>query len=300
MKMLLNLFEAGGEAAGTAAGNAEQGEGKASEAAAAESGLQAEEAETKDNETEPQETQTKVTSDARKQREAEFNKLITGEYKDLYNESVNRIMRGRAKELDGLKTANQKMNNVLGILSEKYGTDDPDRLYKAISEDNTFFEEAAMKAGLTVEQYKEMQRIKRENENFRRAQQIQERERRKSQIIGQWKQEADSLKNIYPSFNFDTEAANPQFTRLLGAGVGVKAAYETIHMDEIMSGAMAYTADTVTKKVTNNIRARGARPIENGAQSGAAAAVKTDVSKLTKEERANLVKRALSGETISL
>ena len=297
MKMLLNLFEAGGEAAGTAAGNAEQGEGKASEAAAAESGLQAEEAETKDNETEPQ---TKITSDARKQREAEFNKLITGEYKDLYNESVNRIMRGRAKELDGLKMANQKMNNVIGVLSEKYGTDDPDRLYKAISEDNTFFEEAAMKAGLTVEQYKEMQRIKRENENFRKAQQIQERERRKSQIIGQWKQEADSLKNIYPSFNFDTEAANPQFTRLLGAGVGVKAAYETIHMDEIMSGAMAYTADTVTKKVTNNIRARGTRPIENGAQSGAAAAVKTDVSKLTKEERANLVKRALSGETISL
>ena len=61
----------------------------------------------------------------------------------------------------------------------------------------------------------------------------------------------------------------------------------------------AYTANKVSKKVTDNIRARGARPVENGSNQVAAATVKNDVTKLTAKDRAEIVKRVKNGEKIS-
>ena len=126
-----------------------------------------------------------------------------------------------------------------------------------------------------------------------------EDERKRNEIISRWKSEAENVKNIYPGFDFETELSNPKFTRLLGSGVSVKTAFEALHMDDIMGGAMAYTANKVSKKITDNIRARGARPVENGSNQAAAATIKNDVTKLTAKDRAEIAKRVRNGEKIS-
>lgn len=51
---------------------------------------------------------------------------------------------------------------------------------------------------------------------------------------------------------------------LLRSGVDARTAYEVVHKDEIIGGAMQYTAQRVQEKVVNDIRARGMRPPENG------------------------------------
>ncbi|MBR5816558.1 MAG: hypothetical protein IKY38_03925 [Anaerotignum sp.] len=47
---------------------------------------------------------------------------------------------------------------------------------------------------------------------------------------------------MYPNLNLMEEFGNPQFVKLLDSGVGVKAAYQAVHFDELMGGALQYTA----------------------------------------------------------
>jgi hypothetical protein len=96
-----------------------------------------------------------------------------------------------------------------------------------------------------------------------------------------------------------TELQNPQFQRLIRSGIDVKTAFEVIHKDEIIPAAMQYTAKTVEQKVVNNIRANGMRPSENGVTSKSPVEVKSDVSKLTKADRQEIIRRVRQGEKIS-
>ena len=82
------------------------------------------------------------------------------------------------------------------------------------------------------------------------------------------------------------------------SGVDVKTAYEVVHKDEIIPAAMQIAAKTAEQKVVNKIRAGGARPMENGVQDQSASLVKTDVSQLSKADRAEIIRRAERGEKI--
>lgn len=50
-----------------------------------------------------------------------------------------------------------------------------------------------------------------------------------------WLQEAEDVKQLYPSFNINTEIQNGNFCELLKKGASVKQAYEQIHKDEILN-----------------------------------------------------------------
>ena len=93
-------------------------------------------------------------------------------------------------------------------------------------------------------------------------------------------------------------AKNPEFLKLLQSGVDVGSAYLVIHKDEIIPAAMQYTAKTVEQKLTNKIIAGGARPTENGNSSQSASVVKSDVSQLSKADRAEIIRRVQRGEKI--
>jgi hypothetical protein len=71
-----------------------------------------------------------------------------------------------------------------------------------------------------------------------------------------------------------------------------------LHKDEIIPAAMQFTAKTVEQKLTNKIIANGARPSENGMSSQSAAVIKSDVSQLSKEDRAEIIRRVARGEKI--
>ena len=102
----------------------------------------------------------------------------------------------------------------------------------------------------------------------------------------------------YPSFDLNAEVKNPQFLSMLRAGVPVQHAYEVVHMDQIKAGVAAMQAKATEKQVVDGIRAKGARPQENGTTSQGAFIVKDDVSKLSKRDRAEIIRRAARGEHI--
>ena len=165
--------------------------------------------------------------------------------------------------------------------------------------DDESYREEAMEKGITVEQLKEMKKLEREVLQLRRNESRRDEQDRINRDITNWKNQAESLKEIYPNFNLDTEIEDPQFFSLLRNNVDVRTAYEVIHRDEILGGAMQYAAQTAAKRVADSVAANSKRPVENGVTSQGAVNSQTDVNKLTKAQREEIERRVARGERIT-
>ena len=232
---------------------------------------------------------------------AEFEKLIKGQYKEQYDSRVQDTIQ---KRLKGTKETVDKYNALtptLEILANKYGVDatDIEALNNAIQEDDTFFEEEALKRGMSVKDFKAIRKMERENADLKRQMQEQQTKEKADQLYAQWMQQEKALKQVYPSFNMQAEMQNPKFVDLLRSNIDVRTAYEVLHKDEIIPAAMQFTAKTVESKIAKKIAANGARPAENGMSSQASSLVKSDVSQLTKMDIAEVSRRVARGEKIS-
>ena len=275
----------------TAAGSQTKG-AKANPLANVKYGIQAEEATTTSPDAE-------VVSP--EDRNAKFEELIKGEYKDLYDARMQDTIQ---KRLKGTKETVDKYNALtptLEMLAKKYGVESSDieALNRAIEEDDSYYEEEALEKGLSVQQLKEIRKMERENADLKKQMAEKERKDDAAKRYATWMDQAKEAKLTYPSLDLETEAKNPQFLRLLNSGVDVGTAYAVIHKDEIIPAAMQYTAKAVEQKLTNKVIANGARPIENGISSQSATLTKSDVSQLTKADRAEINRRVARGEKIT-
>lgn len=241
-----------------------------------------------------------VVSDDAKARRDRFDALINGEYKDLYAEKTQKMIDRRFRQTKELEEREKQAAPILERLSQKYGQKDPAKLLEAIDNDDAYYEEEAEERGMTVDQLKAFKRLERENESFRKAAEEQEKRDKAREIYSSWMREAEEVKTVYPQFDLDAECANEDFLRLLQANVDVKTAYEVVHRDELISGALAETARKTREAVVNDIRSRGMRPSENGVDASAAAVTKPDVNKMTKADREEIERRVLRGERIVL
>lgn len=256
------------------------------------------------------EPEASATTNTQDQRKAEFERMIKGDFKDLFDERVKQNIDARFKQVKSLEAKARRAESfepVLEMIANKYGVDvqDAEKLVKAIEEDDSYYEDEAMQKGLTVAQLKEIKRIERENAEFRRAAEERKKQENADRIYSRWQQEAEACKQMYPGFDLQSECSSSEtgerFLGLLKAGVDVGTAYEVIHRDEIIGGAMHYTAQKVQQKVVNDIRTRGMRPSENGASGTAAATItKADPRSFTRKDRDEISRRVMRGERIEL
>lgn len=318
--MVLNLFEGEGGAAAATAGAApaaSQGEtngvpaptrqakksgeydnvvfGKQPQQPAAAQGEPAVEA------TENKKIGVQSTSNTLTDKKAAWRELVEGEYKDMYTQDTQRIINERFKETKRLQETLDGYQPIIDVLAQRYGVNDGDmgKLAEKINNDSAYWSEAAEEAGLTVEQYKEMQRLQRENKALQEAQRRRQQQEGANRQLQQWYAEAEALKAKMPGFSLENEVQNQQFMTLLRSGVPMEHAYKVMHMDEMMMDAMQTTAARTQQRVTDNIRARGTRPAEAGITAQSGYTVKDDVTKLTKKDRAEIARRAARGESIS-
>lgn len=244
----------------------------------------------------PEEPKQTATPD----RNAEFEKLIKGEYKDLYDARMQNAIRGRLKATEDTVNRFNALTPTLELLAEKYGVDanDVEALNKAIEEDESFFQDEALEKGMTVQQLKEFRKMQRENADLKRQMSDQQTKERADMLYASWVNQGEKTKTVYPSFDLKAEMENPRFVDLLRNNIDVRTAYEVLHKDEIIPAAMQFTAKTVEQKLTNKIIAGGQRPTENGMNSQGAAVVKSDVSQLSKADRQEIIRRVQRGEKI--
>lgn len=233
-------------------------------------------------------------------RNAKFEELIKGEYKDLYDARVQDTVQKRLKSSKETVDKYNALTPTLEMLAKKYGVDASDikALNKAIEEDDSYYEEEALEKGMTVQQLKEVRKMERENAALREQMEAQNRKENAAQQYATWMRQAEEAKKLYPNLNFEAETQNPDFRKLLLSGIDVGSAYLVVHKDDIIPAAMQYTAKTVEQKLTNKVIANGARPSENGNSSQSATVVKSDVSQLSKADRQEIIRRVQRGEKI--
>lgn len=233
-------------------------------------------------------------------RNAEFEKLIKGEYKDLYDARMQNAIQQRLKSSKETVEKYEALAPTLEMLGKKYGIDPSDitALNKAIEEDDAYYEDEALEKGITVEQLKSIKKMERENADLRKQMDAQRMKENADKLYAKWMEEGEQTRQVYPTFNMQEEMANPQFVNLLRSNIPVQTAFEVIHKDEILPAAMQFAVKTAEQKVTNKIIANGARPMENGTSGSAATNTKSDVSQLTKADRQEIARRVARGEKI--
>ena len=234
--------------------------------------------------------------------EAEFEDLIKGKYKAQFHSRTQNIVQQRLKGSNETVEKFTTLSPSLEILAKKYGVDANDiaALAKAIEDDDSLYEEAALENGRTATEEKKFSKLERQNKRL--LQQINDRNQKEQadQQMAVWEQQASEARKTYPNLDLNVEAKNPKFRQLLGAGVDVGTAYFAIHKDDILSGAMQHTAQKVAEKITNNIISGNKRPSENGMSGQSAAVTKSDPSQFTRADRDEIRKRVARGEIIRL
>lgn len=241
-----------------------------------------------------------TTSNTLEDKRRAFQELIEGEYKDQYTEAFQKSFNRRFAENKEMEQTIASQKPIMDMLMQKYKIADGDvaKLQKAIEQDDTYWEKAAEESGMSIEQYKQFQQFQRDSQELTRLRRQQQGEQMAQQQLAKWYQEAEGVKAKYPSFDFRAECQNRDFMGMLKAGVSVENAYRTLHMDEINEATARAAAKTASEQMAANIKAKAARPSENGTSRQSAVITKSDVHNLSKQDRAEAVRRAMRGETI--
>jgi hypothetical protein len=248
-------------------------------------------------------TQTPTSDDI----DAEFKALIgkDGKYKDAFERHFQSVFDRRFKGAKADQEKLEKYQPVMDSLAAKYGIEDadPDKLSAALEQDTAFWQEAAERAGFEdVQQYREFSRLQQENARFQAQQQAAAEQQQMLQKIQGWARDAKDLLDS-GDYQFDpvAEIKNPQMFNLLDAGVPFRNAFEAVHIDEIKNVVAQKTAASTEKRVVDNVRAKGARPRENGAQSSSGVSFNpADPSTWTDAQFDEVLRRVKAGEEIKL
>lgn len=250
------------------------------------------------------ESETNHPQPSPEERKAQYAKFKE-DFKDEYNAEVQGLVKDRLKKsnerLNAAREFKSKSDKVFEALAVMYGLDasDYDGITRAVENDNSFYEEKAVAAGMDVNEYRKLQQMKRENEQLRQQNEDYVRQQQREQQYRTWIQQGQQTKEIYPNFDIDAESQNPDFMRLLNSGVDVKTAFEVVHKDEILTAGMRYAANQTAAKMKQNAGANANRPTENGISEHAASSATIDVNKITNEQLEDLIRRAKSGERIT-
>ena len=313
----LQLFAEGGDGAGAAEGIGEAAaeekaasapaQGKGREAAAAQVDEMLSPAEEPGSEEDAAEGEEqdgaadKSSTDPEAHRKA-FGELMRGEYNREFGEM---IVQATQKAYDSILNEQGPVGRILNALGQKYGTAPGD--YEALAaaveggvvKDDAYYEDMAMKKGISVQLAKEMDALESENAKHRAAEQQRAEAAKMEAIQQEWDAAVERIRAEDPGFDVKAALADPDFAQMLKLGVKMEDAYKARYFDDIMARRTTQTAKTVEKGVEARIRQRGARPAENGTNPGGAAVLKTDVSKLTPAQCEELERRAMRGQIIT-
>ena len=230
-----------------------------------------------------------------KTAEEEFEELISGRFKDLYekkaSERAEKAVRDRFKKQDADNKKNSKYEKALSRLAYHY-----DGIAESIDADDAWLEDEAFEKNMSTKALREQENTQRELAELRAQVSKQEEEQKKQETFAQWTKESEATRELYPAFNPQREFNDPNFLRALAYHKNVTSAYEATHFKEIL----AATAKAVEQRTTENLSKMYARgkthPAESASDTRATAQSTFDPSKLTHKELADLRERIARGE----
>ena len=247
------------------------------------------------------EIDAKSAAPDKSQMRAEFEKLIKGDYKEFYEERIKENLSRRFRENAQTKEKLRNADEIVSLLCTKYDIKNGDigLLKEAIESDDAYLVSQADKRGMAVEDLKYIKKLESENRRFHEHEMRQQAEDNINRTVNRWFEQSEQAREVYPDFDIFAESRNPSFVALLKSGIDAKTAYEVVHHSEIIADISQSAAREAEQKTADAIRQRAARPAENGLSSPNSVIIKSDVSKLSASQRADIARRAARGETIT-
>lgn len=208
-----------------------------------------------------------------------------------YNKQMQAVVQSRLKSAKGAEEALAKLTPALELLARKHNLDpakmDYDALTKAISDDDSYYEDKALQMGTSVETAKKIDQQERDTARQQRAEALSLEEQKIRDHFTSLENQALAMQKIVPNFDLQTELKNPAFLRMTSPNVNisVKDAYFAVHHDEMQIAAMQATAKATAQNISNNIQARQRRPDENGISGQAPSATTFNYDKASRDQR---------------
>ena len=221
-----------------------------------------------------------------------------------YNKQMQATVQSRLRSAKSAEDALGKLTPALELLARKHGLDpaamDYDALAKAISDDESYYEDKALEMGVSVETAKQIDQQERANARAQRQEQQNLEQQKIQQHFQKLQQQGEEMKKVFPDFDLRKELQNPAFVRMTSPNVGISVedAYYAVHRKELQTAAMQVTAQMTAKKVSNAIQAGTRRPAENGITGQSPSVTTFDYRSMSPEQRNALKARIRSGEKI--
>lgn len=265
---------------------------------------------TQENVTETPEEQPQPDDGASEQTaRMSFKDLIhSDEYKAEADEYIQNLVKDRLKGAKAQEATLAKMAPTIERIAQRYGVDatdlsavDFEALNAQIDGDEVYLQEKAALNGVTVDVQRQLDEADRIKMSFER----QQRENETRKAFDSIRQQAEAFKAIVPGFDLRAEMENPAFMQMIrppqmgGSGLSVEAAYAALHYKDMMAAGMQAAAQQARQTAASTIRAGMQRPTENGATSNRAIETRSDPRTLSRNDRAEIRRRAANGEKIS-
>ena len=221
-----------------------------------------------------------------------------------YNKQMQAVVQSRLRSAKGAEETLGKLTPALELLARQHNLDpaniDYDALAKAISDDESYYEDKALEMGVSIETAKKLDQKERDDARQQREEARTLEEQKIQQHFAKLEQQAEAMKKVFPKFDLRTELQNPVFVRMTSPNVGlsVEDAYYACHRKELQTAAMQVAAQKTAQKISNDIQAGNRRPSENGTSGQAPSVTTFDYRSASPEQRAALKARIRSGEKI--
>lgn len=225
-----------------------------------------------------------------------------GKYEADYNAAVGKVAQGIRKGTKEMQAKLDAYAPLAEAMAQRYGISDSGNIkaiMDAMDNDTSMLEAEADAKGMRVEDLKVIKQQERELNHYRNQAAIAERNRAAEETYARWQAQAEDAKRYYPGLSFEAELQNEQFVSLLRSGVDVKAAYQVVHMDDIMTAGMQVAAQKTKEAVARSVAAGAKRPTEGANGNAASALTKQDVNSLSRADVREVMNRVMRGERIS-
>lgn len=259
------------------------------------------------------------STDGEENSEEEFEKLIKGKYKNVYQNRVQSLVKDRLstkdKQISDMQKKENTGNQIFALIANKYNVqpDDLDGLLKAVTEDKDLFAEKALAAGVTTEEARnnfftqqKTNAQEEELETLRREKAARELDTHLRTIA------AETMKE-FPNFNLEEEFQNPSFRTALdfiakqrneqNEKTGrndeiydLTTAYKMAHFNELQKDLVKRSSSAAISAAAQSIQSGARRPTENAVKKSGTTTQRKSVEDMSDAEFDAFYEKVRRGE----